>query len=248
MGKNPAFQWYPADWLRDPELRMASLVSRGIWMDLLCHMWAARTRGELIGTVAQLAQLVGTGIEEIEHFISEAETLKFADVTIRNGEVTVRNRRMMREERDRQNNAKRQANFRARAERTHEDNAEHNAPSNGRVTPPSSSSSSSSKRESTLTPKARKRKPETTWPEGFTLTDDLRVYAQKRGFDPETEFERFQQHAIAGDVLHRDWHGAFRTWILRAVEYRKEREHRNGNGKPAAPLPPTAAEFYGKEP
>jgi hypothetical protein len=144
MGKNPAFQWYPADWLRDPELRMASLVSRGIWMDLLCHMWAARTRGELAGTVTQLAQLVGTGIEEIEHFISEAESLKFADVTIRNGEVTVRNRRMMREERDRQNNAKRQANFRARAERTTEDNAEHNAFSNGGVTPPSSSSSSSS--------------------------------------------------------------------------------------------------------
>ena len=39
MGKAPAFQFYARDWLTDPELKMVSYQTKGIWIDLLCIMW-----------------------------------------------------------------------------------------------------------------------------------------------------------------------------------------------------------------
>lgn len=36
--KRPSFQFYPSDWLRDPNLRRCSLEARGLWIELLCHM------------------------------------------------------------------------------------------------------------------------------------------------------------------------------------------------------------------
>ena len=55
--KLPAFQFYPGDWLRDPQLQMASTVARGVWINALCRMWDNEPRGTLSGTREEIARL-----------------------------------------------------------------------------------------------------------------------------------------------------------------------------------------------
>jgi hypothetical protein len=111
----PAFQFYPGDWLRDTELHMASAATKGIWIDLLCHMWFARERGTLRGTSEQLSQLAGCKLSEMDAFIAEAESLGFADIERdSHGVVTVRSRRMVRDEERRKTDAIRQQRHRSR--------------------------------------------------------------------------------------------------------------------------------------
>lgn len=132
-GKAPAFQFYVRDWLSDPQLRMCSHSTRGIWIDLLCLMWEAPERGKIEGTPDQISRMVGSSNGEFQNFLNEANSTKFADVTICPSKVTITNRRMMREQKDRES-----ARLRKQRQRSH-------APCHAKVTPPSSSSSSSSK-------------------------------------------------------------------------------------------------------
>lgn len=45
--KLPAFQFYPADWRKDPNLRRCSAQARGVWIDVLCLMHECERRGVL---------------------------------------------------------------------------------------------------------------------------------------------------------------------------------------------------------
>src|SRR5262249_48599263 len=47
MSREPSFQFYPADWLRDANLRRCSAATRGIWIDMLCLMFQCEKRGVL---------------------------------------------------------------------------------------------------------------------------------------------------------------------------------------------------------
>jgi hypothetical protein len=47
MVKQPSFQFYPGDWLKDAELRVCSHFARGLLVDLLCIMFEAKHRGRL---------------------------------------------------------------------------------------------------------------------------------------------------------------------------------------------------------
>jgi hypothetical protein len=124
--KAPAFQFYVKDWLSDPQLKMASHSTKGIWMDMLCFMWDAPNRGELVGTVDQLSRMVGATVSDFERFMSEAESLSFCYFCVTPTLlVTVRNRRMFREEKDKEFNRLRQERFR------------HKQKSNANITPPS---------------------------------------------------------------------------------------------------------------
>lgn len=137
MTKAPAFQFYVRDWLSDPQLRQASPASRGIWIDLLCFMWEAPERGKIEGSVENIARMIGVTTEEMTGFLEEVKTLKFADVTFCNKNVTLINRRMMREQ-------KAKENTRLRVQRHREKQA-----CNAKITPSSSSSSSCTKVHST---------------------------------------------------------------------------------------------------
>lgn len=131
MAKLPAFQFYPSDWLNDVELQAAKSSTRGIWINALCRMWHSRTRGEITGTEEILMKLLNCEKQDFELFLSEAICLKFCDVieyhnggvSVRfplgltessrssNGNITLRNRRMFREEKERENNRLRQKRF-----------------------------------------------------------------------------------------------------------------------------------------
>ena len=88
-GKAPAFQFYVRDWLSDPQLKMASLSSRGMWIDLLCFMWEAPERGKITGSENEIARLLGIQTEEVEAFIEEAKILEFATVTECDGRMLI---------------------------------------------------------------------------------------------------------------------------------------------------------------
>ena len=103
MAKAPAIQFYVKDWLSDPELRMASHSTKGIWIDMLCYMWESSERGRLRGNFVQIQKLVSATDKDIHTFMDEAMTLKFCDVTERNNFVTITNRRMYQDYLNKQN-------------------------------------------------------------------------------------------------------------------------------------------------
>ena len=45
--KLPAFQFYPADWRKDPGVQSLSFNDRGIWFEILCLMHESSDRGKL---------------------------------------------------------------------------------------------------------------------------------------------------------------------------------------------------------
>ena len=112
MAKVPAFQFYPADWLRGTQLQMATLTSQGIWINLLCAMWWAPERGVLTGTVEELRRLVKANPRQFSQFLQDVSGLKFADLQTSDTSVTLISRRMVREEKARKSGAERQARMR----------------------------------------------------------------------------------------------------------------------------------------
>lgn len=112
MGKNPAFQFYIKDWLSDPQLKMVSFQTKGLWVDFLCYLWESPDRGTLSAAPEKFCQMLGCSQAEWDQFYTEASVTKFADVTNRNGIVTITNRRMYREEKERKNTRLRVERFR----------------------------------------------------------------------------------------------------------------------------------------
>ena len=54
--KSPAFQFYPADYLADMQVRLLSWASRGLYIDLLCYCWR---EGYIPADSSAIAQLCG---------------------------------------------------------------------------------------------------------------------------------------------------------------------------------------------
>lgn len=148
MGKNPAFQFYTGDWLKDPQLQQVSFTTKGIWIDMLASMWESPFKGELSGEKSGLQRLLGATEKEFDEFFRENNILNFAYVTECNGIVTIRNRRMYREEIERQKTRKRVDKHRKESLKKEDEKNETEIiedvkqDCNGNITPPSSSSSS----------------------------------------------------------------------------------------------------------
>jgi len=136
VAKRPAFQFYPADWRKDPLLGLASHTTKGIWIDILCCLWEVPEQGKLGASRPQWCHLLGCKIDEFDTFVLEAKSFKFCDVTICNDIVTVINRRMYRDYKERENTRLRVKRLRG--------NRSCNGGGNVSVTLHSSSSSSTS--------------------------------------------------------------------------------------------------------
>lgn len=48
MSKLPAFQFYPADWRKDPGVQSLNYHDRGVWFEILCLMHESEERGVLL--------------------------------------------------------------------------------------------------------------------------------------------------------------------------------------------------------
>jgi hypothetical protein len=95
---------------------MCTPATRGVWMDLLCAMHQSGRSGELRGTTDQIARLARSSTAELTQALTELQTTGTADVTFRNKDVTVINRKMKREAKDRAGTALRVMKHRSNAE------------------------------------------------------------------------------------------------------------------------------------
>ena len=74
--KRPAFQFYPADWRKDVELRSCSIAARGLWIDMMCIAHECEPYGHLTingkpMTSAQIAGQVGLVPAQAKKLIEE---------------------------------------------------------------------------------------------------------------------------------------------------------------------------------
>ena len=107
MTKRPAFMFYPADWRKDPGLRVCSIAARGLWIDMLALMHEAEPYGHLIVngaavTGAQLARLVGESGPLVTRLLAELES---HNVFSRTDAGVMYSRRMVADEQKRESQA-----------------------------------------------------------------------------------------------------------------------------------------------
>lgn len=98
--KRPAFMFYPADWRKNPALRVCSVAARGLWMDVICLMHEAEPYGHLsVNGLAisepQLARLVGETVGTTRKLLAELEA---HNVFSRNDNGVIFSRRMVADE------------------------------------------------------------------------------------------------------------------------------------------------------
>lgn len=99
--KRPAFQFYPADWRKDPALSSCSLAARGLWIELMCIAHECEPYGHVAingqpMTAAQLARQVGEQPKVVEACLEELEA---SGVFSRDEKGRIFSRRMVRDER-----------------------------------------------------------------------------------------------------------------------------------------------------
>lgn len=110
----PCIEIYAGDWFRDHQLRQCSVATRGVWVDLLLYMSVGDRTGEITGTPDRIARAVGVTVDELLAALRELDLTKAADVTLGHNDVTVINRRMRAEWRERRKAAARKAKQRSK--------------------------------------------------------------------------------------------------------------------------------------
>lgn len=222
--KRPAFQFYPADWRKDPALSACSLAARGLWIELMCIAHEGGTYGVLSingkpMAPAQIARMVGESPAAVVKLLAELED---AGVFSRDEQGCIYSRRMVKDEHVR--------NVRADAGRLggNPNLLKQKVKQNGEqnLTPSSSSSSSSSENEDTA-PSAKSPRG-TALPQDWTLPDDWKTWAEKERPDVDvvTVAESFRDFWIAKpgkDGRKADWQATWRNWVRnqRAQTFRK---------------------------
>lgn len=101
MSRLPWMKFFPRDYVA--ATRPLSISARGFWVDALCLLWDAPTRGRLTLGIDAWARVAGVVPAEAEGFISELETAQIAEVARDgNGGVTLASGRMLRDEGERE--------------------------------------------------------------------------------------------------------------------------------------------------
>lgn len=98
--KRPSFQFYPADWRKDPALSACSLAARGLWIELMCVAHEGDNYGHLSingkpMTPAQVARMVGESPAVAAKLLKEIED---AGVFSRDEQGCIFSRRMVKDE------------------------------------------------------------------------------------------------------------------------------------------------------
>ena len=98
--KRPAFQFYPADWRKDVELRSCSIAARGLWIDILCIAHECDPYGHLAingrpMTATKLAGQVGLTAAQCKTLLDELIENGVARI---DGEGVIYSKRMVQDE------------------------------------------------------------------------------------------------------------------------------------------------------
>lgn len=76
--KRPAFQFYPADWRQNANLRRCSPAARGVWMNVMCLMHDSDEYGLLRWPLKEIAQAAGASMTHVRE-LADKGVLKGAD-------------------------------------------------------------------------------------------------------------------------------------------------------------------------
>lgn len=76
--RRPSFQFYPADWQANSNLRRCTHEEKGIWMDVMCILHDQAEYGIVRWTLRELAQAVGCTVSRLNSLIGK-QVLKGAD-------------------------------------------------------------------------------------------------------------------------------------------------------------------------
>lgn len=103
MAKLPSFQFYPGDWLKDPNLRRCTKSARGVWIDMVCLSFECEERGVFAASGepwpdGDIAAAIGGDIAENLRAIDE---LLAKGVCSRNNSGAIFCRRVVRDEQKR---------------------------------------------------------------------------------------------------------------------------------------------------
>lgn len=104
MSKLPAFQFYPADWRKDPGVQSLSFHDRGVWFEILCLMHESEQRGKLLlggqpMPDAALARLLGLDKQNLTNTLNTLISYGVASRCDKSGALM--SRRMVRDEESR---------------------------------------------------------------------------------------------------------------------------------------------------
>jgi len=237
--KRPSFQFYPADWRKDPALSTCSLAARGLWIELMCVVHESDEYGHLSingkpMSAQQIARTVGETPAVIGKLIDELEQ---SGVFSRNEQGSIFSRRMVKDERIR--------NIRADSGRlggnpnlvNQKDNQKDNQKTSNKVnqkqeqilTPSSSSSSSSSSASTKSKPVKNKNTaqiaPECVFPEIENrqfVTDWLVIRKVKDAAVTQTALDGIAREARKAGMqiedtirmcCERNWSGFKASWL-----------------------------------
>lgn len=131
--KQHPMQFDVGDWLRDPQLSMCSPATRGIWFDLLCVLHELGRSGQVTGSPEQFCRTCRCTPAEFVAAIAELATTCAADIHERNGQVTIINRRMQREHKERLSTAERVRRHRSNGDVTETKRESNNSPENAHI-------------------------------------------------------------------------------------------------------------------
>lgn len=87
-------QFYPGDWWRANDVKGCSMSTQGVWINLLFAMWDELEQGKIRDTRQGICRITGCTKSELDEFVDDNNSHKFANVTFRNDKVTITNRRM----------------------------------------------------------------------------------------------------------------------------------------------------------
>jgi len=231
----PWFPFYPADWTGDAQLSMASVATKGVWINVLSIAFYAPEPGKLVGTIDQIARAAGVTRDECVTFIGEARDLGFATINdLDGGRVEIVSRRMQRDaialQKKRDSDTARQSRHR-HGDVTRDVTPAVTGESQG-ARSVDSESESDSKKEIPRT-RGRKKSAETDWPFG----DDSNVApdwwiqrAKLLGLDGLKEWRAWHGDSIARGFAYVNWKQASLNRLDRRSDPARANGHRNGDG------------------
>ena len=77
--KRPSFQFYPADWQANSNLRRCTHEEKGIWIDVMCLLHDQEEYGIVRWSLKEIAQAIGCTTQKVRGLVSKG-VLKGADV------------------------------------------------------------------------------------------------------------------------------------------------------------------------
>jgi hypothetical protein len=69
--RRPSFQFYPGDWVANPNLRRCSHAEKGAWVDILCLLHDQAEYGVLRWPLKEIAQAVGCTLSTLQGLVAK---------------------------------------------------------------------------------------------------------------------------------------------------------------------------------